>query len=88
MWMHDNSEEPVPYVFIADEAFHLGNHCMKPYSQRIHTERKIIFNYHTSRMRHVSENMFGIWIARFQIFIITMLHPDSGPNYHCNHCPT
>ena len=76
-WMHDHSEEPVPYVFVADEAFPLGNHYMKPYSQRNLTERKIIFHYCTSRMRCISENVFGIWSARFRIFFTTMmLDPD------------
>ena len=29
-WLHEQND-PLHYVFVADDAFPLGNHCMKPY---------------------------------------------------------
>ena len=37
--------ERVAYIFIADDAFLLGIHCMKPYSQKEWTDFKRSFNY-------------------------------------------
>ena len=75
-WIHDKND-PIPYVFVADDAFPLGKNCMKPYPQTNLTDRKRIFNYRLSRMRRISENVFGIWGSRFRVFTTTMaLSPD------------
>ena len=64
-WEYAQTLEPIPYVFVADDAFPLGMHCMKPFSQSKLTDRNRVFNYRLSRMRQLSENAFGIWVSRF-----------------------
>ena len=79
VWEYDQSARPVPFVFVADDAFPLGIHCMKPFSQSKLTDRNRVFNYRLSRMRHLSENVFGIWVSRFRVFLTTMaLSPDKA----------
>ena len=43
--------EPMPYVFLANDTFPLGKHCLKVYSQSGLTPIKRIFNYRLSRVR-------------------------------------
>ena len=58
----------LPYVFIGDEAFSLRKDFLKPYNvKQLKRERKI-FNYCLSRARRITENVFGILVARFGIF--------------------
>lgn len=58
----------MPYVFLADEAFALTTHIMKPYSG-IHEKGTLerIFNYRLSRARRIVENVFGIISAIFRV---------------------
>ena len=52
---------------------------MKPYPQTNLSDRKRIFNYRLSRMRRISENVFGIWGSRFRVFNSPMaLSPDKA----------
>lgn len=51
----DNSDVPMPYVFIGDEDFRLSEHLLKPYPRR---ELNIIsrrYNYRLSHARQVVE---------------------------------
>lgn len=64
----DASQTPLPYVFIGDEAFSLGNHFLKPFSQSSLNYQRRIYNYRLSRARRIIENVFGIMSARFRIF--------------------
>lgn len=73
------NSEPMPYVFLADDAFPLGKHCLKPYAQNGLTPIKRIFNYRLSRVRRVTENAFGILTNRFRVFTTKIcLNPDKA----------
>lgn len=73
--------KPVPYVFVADDAFALSSYMMKPYPG--HTpgastpER--IYNYRLSRARRIIENVFGIMSSKFRILLKPIaLNPDKA----------
>ena len=54
------SGKVMPYTFVADDAFPLKRHIMKPFSFRDQSEHQRIFSYRVSRARRVAENAFGI----------------------------
>lgn len=58
----------VPYVLIADDAFAMQKHLIKPYATKTLTMLQRVFNYRLSRARRVIENVFGIMASRFRIF--------------------
>lgn len=63
------SDKHLPYVFIADGAFALDTHIMKPYPGNHTTvSQKRIFNQRLSSARVVVENVFGILSSKFRIF--------------------
>jgi hypothetical protein len=64
-----NSEcdEGLNFVFIADEAFALEKHILKPYPQKKLDYQKRIYNYRLARARNVVENAFGLIANRFRI---------------------
>jgi len=54
-------EMPIPYVFLADDAFPLTSNIMKPYAGTQEKGSKTrICNYRFSRGRRIAENVFGI----------------------------
>ena len=63
-----NPQNILPYVFVADDAFGLKCHMMKPYPDQNISLDERIFNYRCSRARRIIENAFGIATSRFQIF--------------------
>ena len=68
--------EPLPFVFVADDAFPLSPNIMKPYNFRDQSPIRRVFNYRLSRARRVVENAFGI-VSRFRVFKAPIaLHPD------------
>jgi hypothetical protein len=78
LYLEQEDEVKVPFVFVADSAFPLTQHGLKPYPDKNIDDRKSIFNYRLSRFRRVSENAFGILVNVFGIFRTTIdLHPDS-----------
>lgn len=68
---------PTPFVILADAAFPLQKHILKPYPFRNMTDEDRIFNYRLSRGRRVVENVFGILANRFRVFLTTIkLSPE------------
>ena len=67
-------KEKVPYVFVADAAFSLTKHIMKPYAG-VHPSGspKRIFNYRLSRARRIVESTFGIVSSVFRVLRKPML---------------
>ena len=59
---------PLPYVCTGDDAFPLTAYMMKTYPQKNLSLEKRIFNYRLSRMRHISENAFGILANCWRVF--------------------
>lgn len=59
----------MPFMFVADEAFPLHTHLMKPYSFRDLDHEQRIYNYRLSRASRVVENAFGILANRWQVFL-------------------
>lgn len=69
----------MPYVILADAAFTLSRHILKPYPFKGLTKEQRIFNYRLSRGRRVVENAFGILANRFRILLTTIaLHPEKA----------
>ena len=77
-WAHlQENETKLPFVFVADSAFPLTKHCLKPFPEKGLDDRRQNFNYRLSRFRRVSENAFGILVHVFGIFRTTIdLDPD------------
>lgn len=70
-----------PYVIVADDAFALHKHIMKPFPghQKKRSKRRI-FNYRLSRARRCSENAFGIVSSVFRVLRKPMLlNPEKVP---------
>lgn len=56
----------VPHVFVADDAFPLQPHIMKPYPFNSQGSMRI-YNYRLSRTRRIVENAFGIMSSVFRV---------------------
>ncbi|XP_063852072.1 putative nuclease HARBI1 [Scylla paramamosain] len=76
-----SSSLPFPYVFVADDAFPLQRHIMKPFSYRSQDTRERIFSYRLSRARRTVENAFGILANRFRVFHSPIDLPPSKIEY-------
>lgn len=64
-----DSNEDVPYVFLADSPFALSTHVMKPYpGEHDVSSPKWKFNNGFFRARDVVENAFGVLTSVFRIF--------------------
>ena len=60
---------PVPYTLVADDAFPLTRHTMKPHTTDLNKgSPKRVFNYRLSRTRRIVENAFGLLASVFRIF--------------------
>jgi len=58
----------LPFVIVADEAFALSDHFMRPYARKNLNYKKKIFNYRLSRARRFIECTFGIFSNKWRIF--------------------
>ena len=63
---------PIPYHFVADDAFALKPWLMKPYSHQSQAVKERLFSYRLSRARRTVENAFGLLQMRWRIFGTTM----------------
>ncbi|XP_023944140.1 uncharacterized protein LOC128199505 isoform X2 [Bicyclus anynana] len=61
-------QEPVPFVFVGDEAFSISNNVMRPYSGKHLSVKQRVFNYRLSRARRYVECTFGILANKWRIF--------------------
>ncbi|XP_040203872.1 putative nuclease HARBI1 [Rana temporaria] len=77
----EENVEGLNFVFVADEAFALGENILKPFPMRNLTPEQRIYNYRLSRARRVVENAFGIFSSRFRLF----LTPINLAVYKLNH---
>ncbi|GFR83368.1 nuclease harbi1-like protein [Elysia marginata] len=59
---------PLPYVIVADEAFPLQHHMMRPFPGKSSTLEQDAYNYSHSRARRVVENAFGILSERWRVY--------------------
>lgn len=59
--------KPVPFCFVADDAFAMKHYMMKPYPFQNQPAPNRIFNYRLSRARQVIENVFGIMANKFRV---------------------
>ncbi|XP_068118950.1 uncharacterized protein [Hyperolius riggenbachi] len=64
----DRQHPPYPCVFVADEAFALSEHVMRPYAQRDMSLKKKVFNQRLTKARQVVECAFGILSNKWRIF--------------------
>ena len=72
---------PVPYCFVADEAFPLRCDLMRPFPRGTAclSQDELVFNYRLSRARRIVENAFGILVQRWRIFSRKLnLLPDNA----------
>lgn len=61
-------QEPVPLVFVGDEAFPLKRHLLRPFPGSDLGPSSRIYNFRLSHARRVVENAFGIMVSRFRVF--------------------
>ena len=66
------SFEPIPYFLLGDDICPLKTWLMRPYPGFNLSEEERVYNYRHSRGRHVIENIFGILVARWRIFLTSI----------------
>jgi hypothetical protein len=64
----DDSGEAFPYKLVVEEAFPLKRDFIRPYTRRMLTNKKHIFNYRPSRARKSVECASAILNAKFTYF--------------------
>ncbi|XP_063812585.1 uncharacterized protein LOC135050225 isoform X2 [Pseudophryne corroboree] len=59
---------PMPFVFVADEAFGLSENILRPYPTRNITPIRKVFNYRLVRARRAIDSAFGILANKWRVF--------------------
>lgn len=65
---NDENGKRMPFCLVADEAFGLSTHIMRPFSKKHLTIKKRIFNYRQAVARRLVECTFGILSNKWRIF--------------------
>uniref|UniRef100_A0A672R0C1 Zgc:194221 n=1 Tax=Sinocyclocheilus grahami TaxID=75366 RepID=A0A672R0C1_SINGR len=60
--------QPVPHVFVGDEAFPLKKNLLRPYPENHLDREKRVFNYRLSRAMRMVECTFGILAAQWRLY--------------------
>lgn len=64
----EGRRKPMPYVFVADDAFAMHENIMRPYAgTQEEGSIKSHFNHRLSRARQTVENVFGMMSAAFRV---------------------
>ncbi|XP_008183327.1 uncharacterized protein LOC103309516 [Acyrthosiphon pisum] len=69
----DDNGVPQPFILVADEAFALHKHLLRPFPDRTLNNNKRIFNYRLSRARQYIKCSFGILSKKWRVFQTSML---------------
>ncbi|XP_060864897.1 uncharacterized protein LOC132941058 [Metopolophium dirhodum] len=68
---------PLPYVFLADEAFGLHTNLLRPYPGRGLNDKRRVFKYRLSRARRTVECAFGVLSNKWRVLHTPLLvEPD------------
>uniref|UniRef100_A0A3Q1FAT0 DDE Tnp4 domain-containing protein n=1 Tax=Acanthochromis polyacanthus TaxID=80966 RepID=A0A3Q1FAT0_9TELE len=59
---------PMPHVLVADEAFPLQRHIMRPYRGRHLQRKQKVYNYRLSRARRIVESTFGVLSTQWRMY--------------------
>ncbi|PNF22835.1 hypothetical protein B7P43_G02167 [Cryptotermes secundus] len=65
---NEQNGQSVPFEFMADEAFALSEHVLRPFPAKTLTHEKKVFNYGLSRARIFVECAFGILPNKWRVF--------------------
>ena len=67
--LYTESKLLIPYSFVADDVFPMRHNLLKPHSSSNLEHVFLIFNYRLSRARRIMDSTFGIFAARFRMFV-------------------